>query len=285
MTVVDDQPGARSRRTAEPGTRQRSAAAQRALERRRKRLVREPNAPVRSRDRRDALRATSETVANERDSNLVARLVTSPIKAARRIPFAVVVVGLLLAGLALTLWLSTKSAQDSYQLGVAREQNEQLSDRLNALVKTYESGDSAPELSDKAGRLGMIPVTDVPRLVVGTDGRSTVVGDITPADGPKAPSLNDTPRSTSSANSDPSRTSPAPTPGQQGTPVQQGTPIQQGAPVEQGAPVNGAPPEESTSGPLPAQPQTPANPATTPGFTNVLPPTGGAPGSNSGQTR
>ena len=285
MTVVDDQPGARSRRTAESGTRQRSAAAQRALERRRKRLVREPNAPVRSRDRRDALRATGETVANERDSNLVARLVTSPIKAARRIPFAVVVVGLLLAGLALTLWLSTKSAQDSYQLGVAREQNEQLSDRLNALVKTYESGDSAPELSDKAGRLGMIPVTDVPRLVVGTDGRSTVVGDITPADGPKAPSLNDTPRSTSPANSDPSPTSPAPIPGQQGTPVQQGTPIQQGAPVEQGAPVNGALPEESTSGPLPAQPQTPANPATTPGFTNVLPPTGGAPGSNSGQTR
>ncbi|PVY33850.1 hypothetical protein [Williamsia muralis] len=279
MTVVDDQPGARSRRTAEPGTRQRSAAAQRALERRRKRLVREPNAPVRSRDRRDALRATGETVANERDSNVVVRLVTSPIKAARRIPFAVVVVGLLLAGLALTLWLSTKSAQDSYQLGVAREQNEQLSDRLNALVKTYESGDSAPELSDKAGRLGMIPVTDVPRLVVGPDGRSTVVGDITPADGPKAPSLNDTPRSTSSANSDPSPTSPAPTPGQPGTPVQQGTPI------EQGAPVNGASPEETASGPLPAQPQTPANPATTPGFSNVLPPTGGAPGSNSGQTR
>jgi hypothetical protein len=241
--------------------------------------VREPNAPVRSRDRRDALRATGETVANERDSNVVVRLVTSPIKAARRIPFAVVVVGLLLAGLALTLWLSTKSAQDSYQLGVAREQNEQLSDRLNALVKTYESGDSAPELSDKAGRLGMIPVTDVPRLVVGPDGRSTVVGDITPADGPKAPSLNDTPRSTSSANSDPSPTSPAPTPGQPGTPVQQGTPI------EQGAPVNGASPEETASGPLPAQPQTPANPATTPGFSNVLPPTGGAPGSNSGQTR
>lgn len=285
MTVVDDQPGARSRRTAEPGTRQRSAAAQRALERRRKRLVREPNAPVRSRDRRGVLPVSGGSVGNERDPNVVLRLVTSPIKAARRIPFAVVVIGLLLAGLALTLWLSTKSAQDSYQLGVAKAQNEQLSDRLNALVKTYESGDSAPELSDKAGRLGMIPVTDVPRLVVGTDGRSTVVGDITPADGPKAPSLNDNPRSTSWANADSSPTSSAPTPGQQDVPVQPGTPVQQGAPVEQGVPVDGAPPEESTSGPIPAQPQTPADPATTPAFTNVLPPAGGAPGSNSGQTR
>jgi hypothetical protein len=245
--------------------------------------VREPNAPVRSRDRRDALPVSGRSVGNERDPNVVLRLVTSPIKAARRIPFAVVVIGLLLAGLALTLWLSTKSAQDSYQLGVARAQNEQLSDRLNALVKTYESGDSAPELSDKAGRLGMIPVTDVPRLVVGTDGRSTVVGDITPADGTTAPSLNDNPRSTSRANAESSPTSSAPTPGQQGIPVQPGTPVQQGAPVEQGDPVDGAPPEESTSGPIPAQPETPADPASTPGFTNVLPPAGGTPGSNSGQ--
>lgn len=110
-----------------------------------------------------------------------------------RVPFVVVVVVLLLAGLALTLWLSTKSAQDSYQLGVAREQNEQLSDRRDALKKAYESGDSAPELSDKAGALGMIPATDVPRLVIGPDGKETVVGEIKPADGPKAPSMNDAP--------------------------------------------------------------------------------------------
>jgi hypothetical protein len=280
VTVTDDQPGARSRRTAtEARPRQRSAAAQRALERRRKRLVREPNAPAQSRDRRSALRESNESIATEQHSNIFVRLATSPVKAARRVPFAVVVVGLLLAGLALTLWLSTKSAQDSYQLGVAREQNEQLSDRLNALVKTYESGDSAPELSDKAGRLGMIPVTDVPRLVVGTDGRSTVVGEIKPAEGSKAPSLNDTPRSTSPAAPRSPSTSTAPTTAQQGTPVQQGTPIQQGTPV------NGATPQQPSSAPVPAQPQNPANPATSPGFTNVLPTTGGAPGSNSGQTR
>jgi hypothetical protein len=195
-------------------------------------------------------------------------MVISPVRAARRVPFAVVVVGLLLAGLALTLWLSTKSAQDSYQLGVAREQNEQLSDRRDALVKAYESGDSAPELSDKAGRLGMIPATDVPRLVVGTDGRSTVVGEIKPAEGAKAPSLNDTPRATTPAPTSPtSPTSPAPAPGAQGTPV------------------TGTTPERQTAVPGQTSTPSPASPAAPPAFTNVLPTTGGAPGANSGQSR
>jgi type II secretory pathway pseudopilin PulG len=237
------------------------------LERRRKRLVREPGAQARSRDRRDVSRASTDVTAPETNSNIVTRLIISPVRAARRVPFAVVVVGLLLAGLALTLWLSTKSAQDSYQLGVAREQNEQLSDRRDALMKAYESGDSAPELSDKAGRLGMIPATDVPRLVVGTDGRSTVIGEIKPAEGAKAPSLNDTPRAITPSTAPTSPTSPAPAPGAQGTPV------------------TGTTTDQQTAAPGPTSTQNPATPAAPPAFTNVLPTAGGAPGANSGQTR
>ncbi len=68
------------------------------------------------------------------------------------------VLALLVVGLGLSLWLSTKAAQDSYRLGIERKVNQSLVDRRDSLKRSYESGDSAPELSDKAAKLGMIPV-------------------------------------------------------------------------------------------------------------------------------
>jgi hypothetical protein len=103
----------------------------------------------------------------------------------------------------------------------------------------------------------------VPRLVVGTDGRSTVVGEIKPAEGAKAPSLNDTPRATTPT----TPTSPAPAPDAQGTPV------------------TGTTPEQQATTPGQTSTPSPTSPAAPPAFTNVLPPTGGAPGTNSGQSR
>lgn len=274
MTVTDDQTATRRRRGEDAartgGTRQRSAAAERALQRRRKRLAADSVSDDRGRGSR--VRSPRVRTSPAENPRSLLRFASAPVRAARRIPFAVVVVGLLVAGLALTLWLSTKSAQDSYQLGAAREQNEQLSDRVDALKKAYESGDSAPELSDKATDLGMIPATDVPRMVIDTDGRETVVGEVTPADGPKAPSMNDTPTSSARTPAAAGRT-PAPTTGPQGTPV---------APDGNTTTSPGATPspdQTATTG------QTPANPAAPPTFSNVLPSTGGAPGSNSGQTR
>ncbi len=276
MTITDDQASTRERRAAPArrqadGTRVRSAAAQRALDRRRKRLGAETISERSTRGTRVRPVPVEKDKTNRRS---LAGLTSAPLRAARRVPFAVVVVAMLLAGLALTLWLSTKSAQDSYQLGVVREQNEQLSDRRDALKKAYESGDSAPELSDKAGALGMIPGNDKARLVVGPDGKSFVVGEIKPADGPKAPSMNDAPAASPRTPATPARPSATPTPGGQGTPIGAGTA-----------------PEATTPNPatpvLPSAPdgQTPANPAAPPTFSNVLPSTGGAPGSNSGQTR
>lgn len=275
MTITDDQSATRRRggnaSTRADGTRQRSAAAQRALDRRRKRLAAEPVSEDRGRGGR--VRSPQAKKATHDTPRSLTRLATAPIRAARRVPFAVVVAGLLVAGLALTLWLSTKSAQDSYQLGAAREQNEQLSDRVDALKKAYESGDSAPELSGKASGLGMIPATDVPRMVIGPDGKETVVGDIEPADGPKAPSMNDTPPPSSPSPTTDNRTQATPTNGQQGTPV---TPDGNATPSPEASPT---PDPSATTG------QGPANPAAPPTFSNVLPSTGGAPGSNSGQTR
>lgn len=275
MTITDDQSATRRRgssaSTRIDGTRERSAATQRALDRRRKRLAAE-RVPE-GFERGGRVRSPRTTRSANDASWSVTRLMAAPIGAARRVPFAVVVAGLLVAGLALTLLLSTKSAQDSYQLGAAREQNEQLSDRVDALTKAYESGDSAPELSRKASGLGMIPETDVARMVIGPDGKETIVGEIEPANGPKAPAMNDTPPPSSSSPTTDNRTQPAPTNGQQGTPV---TPGGDAPPSPEASP---------TSDPSATTGQRPVNPAAPPAFSNVLPSTGGAPGSNSGQTR
>lgn len=273
MTVTDDNLATGRRRDADASrartsgaNRQRSAAAEKALERRRKRL----GAEGLSSTSRHWQRPESAAVPVQKPA-LWGRMRNAPVQAMRRVPFAVVVVGMLLAGLALTLWLSTKSAQDSYQLGVERAYNEQLSDRRDALKKAYESGDSAPELSEKATDLGMIPATDVPRMVVGPDGRERVIGEIKPAEGDKAPSMNNRPKVTAPRPAEPTAAAPTP-PGAQGIPIQ-GTPVTPGA---------------DAANPLPTAPDvpdapTPVEPPTAPAYSNVLPTNGGAPGANSGE--
>ena len=93
-------------------------------------------------------------------------------------------------GLGLSLWLSTKAAQDSYRLGIERKVNQSLVDRRDSLKRSYESGDSAPELSDKAAKLGMIPVQNPARMVVGANGKPKVLGDPEPASGKPMGTIN-----------------------------------------------------------------------------------------------
>ncbi|HEY9314161.1 hypothetical protein [Williamsia sp.] len=283
MTLTDDNlatgrrrdsggPGAGTVRASRP----RSAAAEKALERRRKRLGAEALSSTSRHWQRSEKPADPEV-----KPALLARVRHAPVEVMRRVPFAVVVAGMLLAGLALTLWLSTKSAQDSYQLGVERAYNEQLSDRRDALKKEYEQGDSAPELSEKASELGMIPGNDKARLVVGPDGRATVVGEIKPAAGDKAPSLNNGPKPTAAKPADDAAPATPTTPGVQGIPVQ-GTPLTPDAGTA--TPVT---PDAGTATPAPTTPgpAAPTATATPPAYSNVLPPNGGAPVANSGEQR
>ncbi|CAM3025021.1 hypothetical protein [Skermania piniformis] len=108
---------------------------------------------------------------------------------AARIPFVAAVIGLLGCGLALTLLLTTRSAEDSYQLGAARADNQRRIEERAALQRDVEAGNSAPELAARARELGMIPAPDPARLLVGPDGSVTVVGDPQVAQGPPAPLL------------------------------------------------------------------------------------------------
>lgn len=109
---------------------------------------------------------------------------------AARIPFVAAIIALLSCGLALTLLLTTRAAEDSYDLSAARLHNQRLAEERAALQRDVEAGSAAPDLAARARDLGMIPAKDPARLVVGPDGSVVVVGTPAPAAGAPVPLLN-----------------------------------------------------------------------------------------------
>ena len=107
-----------------------------------------------------------------------------------KVPFVVLVIGSLAIGLGLTLWLSTDSAERSYQLGNARETNKALLQQKDALERDVLGAQSAPSLAEAARNLGMIPSRDTAHLVQDPAGNWVVVGTPKPADGTPPPPLN-----------------------------------------------------------------------------------------------
>ncbi|NUS43581.1 MAG: hypothetical protein HOQ24_07840, partial [Mycobacteriaceae bacterium] len=106
-----------------------------------------------------------------------------------RMPFVATIIALLGCGLALTLLLTTRSAVGSYRLADAGQQNQTLAHQRSTLQREVERAEAAPDLANRARRLGMVAVRDPARLVVAPDGSVTVVGKPTPAYGPPAPLL------------------------------------------------------------------------------------------------
>ena len=93
-------------------------------------------------------------------------------------------------GLAITLWLSTDSAQRSYQLAGARALNDALTQQKEALERDVLQAESAPALADAARNLGMIPSRDTAHLVQDPTGNWIVVGKPKPAEGAPPPPMN-----------------------------------------------------------------------------------------------
>ncbi|MEU2123714.1 hypothetical protein [Nocardia niwae] len=180
-----------------------------------------------------------------------------------RIPFVTAIIALLGCGLALTLLLTTRAAEDSYQLGDARATNRRLADERAALQREVEVADSAPELALRARELGMIPAKDPARLLIGPDGSVTVIGKPAPAQGTPVPPLNASPSSRSPQGERvvPVTTTPgAPVPGQPNT----------GPPAN--AQVNAAPAPGSPVPPVPAPVVPPQAEAPAPSAAASLPP-------------
>ncbi|WP_019928286.1 hypothetical protein [Nocardia sp. BMG111209] len=153
--------------------REKSGAAERAYERRRNRTT--------SREKLPPLPARTGSVMSG------------------RIPFVTAILAMLGCGLAATLLLTTRAAEDSYQLGDARRTNRELADEQAALQREVAKDDSAPALADRARELGMIPAKDPVRLVVAPDGSVTVIGKEIPQQGGPVPPLNVSPTAPAAA--------------------------------------------------------------------------------------
>jgi hypothetical protein len=113
-----------------------------------------------------------------------------PRTLAKKVPFVVLVIGSLGVGLGLTLWLSTDSAERSYQLSDARERARMLQQQKEALERDVREAQSAPALAEAARKQGMIPTRDTAHLVQDPAGNWVVVGTPKPADGVPPPPLN-----------------------------------------------------------------------------------------------
>ncbi|MFC8530583.1 hypothetical protein [Nocardia sp. NPDC057227] len=162
-----------------------------------------------------------------------------------RIPFVIVILVLLGCGLACTLLLTTRAAEDSYQLSDLRAANQKLLDERAALLREVEAADSAPELANRARELGMIPAIDPARLVLAPDGTVTVVGEPTAAQGASVPPLN---------NNRGERVVPVtalPLPGSAPAPAPAPTAAQPGAAPGAGVGTLGIPIDPATGGPVP----------------------------------
>ncbi|MEZ0363322.1 hypothetical protein ACAG26_06405 [Mycobacterium sp. pUA109] len=107
-----------------------------------------------------------------------------------KVPFVVLVIGSLGVGLGATLWLSTDSAERSYQLGSAREENRALVQQKESLERDVLEAEAAPALAEAARNLGMIPSRDTAHLVQDPAGNWVVVGTPKPAEGVPLPPLN-----------------------------------------------------------------------------------------------
>ncbi|MCV7261155.1 hypothetical protein [Mycobacterium shimoidei] len=113
-----------------------------------------------------------------------------PRTLAAKVPFVVLIIGSLGTGLGITLWLSTDSAERSYELANAREKNRLLQQQKEALERDVLQAEAAPALAEAARNLGMIPTRDTAHLVQDPAGNWVVVGTPKPAEGVPPPPLN-----------------------------------------------------------------------------------------------
>lgn len=101
----------------------------------------------------------------------------SPAELAQRVPFVVVMLMLIGAGVGGTLLLSAQTTQDTYDLKNARDANVELVERMESLQASNERARSAEILATRAEELGMVGVASAPILTRGSDGLLEVVGE------------------------------------------------------------------------------------------------------------
>jgi hypothetical protein len=121
---------------------------------------------------------------------------TSPAPSARperkpgsagRVSFVVLVMVLLVGGVVATLWFATQATADAYRLERSKAETGQLSVQVGQLQQQVAQQDSPPSLAQKAKQLGMVPAGDPAHLVVGPDGKVSMIGTPSAAQPPPPP--------------------------------------------------------------------------------------------------
>jgi hypothetical protein len=152
-----------------------------------------------------------------------------------RASFVLIMMGLLAAGVATTLWLSTQAIADSYRLEQVRQDTAGLAERAELLQRDVANQETASSLAQHARELGMVPGGDPARIVVAPDGSTTLVGE------PKRAAATAPPPAPAPA---PAPVAPPAPPEQQGPPVegdQPAVPDEQLPPAQPGPQVQQAP--------------------------------------------
>ncbi|WP_410613622.1 hypothetical protein [Amycolatopsis sp. lyj-109] len=178
----DQQPGQAAPRR---GSRGRTSAAERAYARRAQRAD-----LLKEREARPEPKARPAALPEKPKFRLKLLLPKS------RASFVLMMMALLAAGVATTLWLTTQAIADSYRLEQLRTTNGKLAEQKEQLQRDVAKAESPASLSPKAQQLGMVPGGDPARIVVGPDGKTSLVGEpkkakadtpVVPAAPPAAP--------------------------------------------------------------------------------------------------
>lgn len=103
---------------------------------------------------------------------------------AHRASFVILVMVLLIGGVVATLWFSTQATADAYRLEQAKNDTNELSVRVGQLQQQVAQQGSPQSLAQRAKQLGMVPAGDIAHLVVGPDGKVTLIGTPTRATQP-----------------------------------------------------------------------------------------------------
>lgn len=105
-------------------------------------------------------------------------------KHAPRVPFTVLVVGLLVGGLALLLALNTASAANELRRHALATKDAGIAARVEQLRNDVAASAAPANLAEAAGALGMVPANDPAFVIVGADGSVHVLGSPGPAHAP-----------------------------------------------------------------------------------------------------
>ena len=138
-----------------------------------------------------------------------------PMRAAlTRLPFVLLIIGLLGGAIVGVLWLTTMSDEVGLKASASRGAQSSLQIQIEAGNRDVASLGALPRIDAAAQAMGMVPAGDAPIMVVGSNGAVSVIGTPSPVTAPTtappstpAPS---TPAPSTPAPSTPAPTSPAP---------------------------------------------------------------------------